>query len=396
MKDILRDSISNAIKKYKEETIQNRRHLHMNPEIGFDTKETEGFIINKLKEYGIEILPSKIGFLAKISGKTDEYIALRSDIDALPLHEENDVPYASKKENMMHACGHDAHTAILLTTARIIKENQDSLNESILLIFQPAEEGPNLGGARLIVKELQENGMINKIKCMYGLHVFNNYPLGSIEIRYGGMMASTDEFDIEIIGSAGHAGEPQNTVDAVSIIAKVIGGIETWMSRRMNPLDQGICSIGMVRGGTAKNIVAETASISGTIRCLKNETRDKIIDAITSISENFAKAYGATARINILRGLPPLTNDDEVTRNAEEVLRKNLKDCKIDRMEEPVMGAEDFAFYAQEIPSTFIHIGSKNEEKGLYHLAHTPKFDIDEDAMDIGIKVFCNLIFQDK
>lgn len=392
----LKDKIQKSVNTYKNETVSNRRYIHMHPEIGFDTSETEKFIKNKLEEYGIEIIPSKIGVIGRINGASDKYIALRSDIDALPLQEENKVEYASKYPNIMHACGHDAHTATLLTAARIIKENAERLRTDILLIFQPAEEGPNLGGARLIVKEMEELGIINRIKCMFGIHVFNNYPIGTIMIRYGGMMASTDEFDIEIIGQAGHAGEPQNTVDAISILCKVVGGIETWMSRRMNPLDQGICSIGMVKGGSAKNIVAETASVSGTLRCLKDDTRGKIIDAISNIATNFATAYGATARVNILHGLPPLMNDDKVTAYAEKILRENLPEYKIEKMEEPVMGAEDFAFYAQKIPSTFIHVGSGNKIKGFTHLAHTPKFDIDEDAMNVGVNIFCNLVFEYK
>lgn len=392
----LKDRIQNSINLYKKETVKNRRHIHMNPEIGFDTSETEKYIEDKLEDYGIEIIPSKIGVIGRIQGAADEYIALRSDIDALPLQEENKVEYASQKTNMMHACGHDAHTAILLTTARIIKENAHMLKNSILLIFQPAEEGPNLGGARLIVKELEEMGLLGKIKCMFGIHVFNNYPVGTIMLRYGGMMASTDEFDIEIIGSAGHAGEPQDTVDAISIMCKVVGGIETWMSRRMNPIDQGICSIGIVRGGSAKNIVAETANVAGTIRCLKDDTRGEIINAISDIASNFAKAYGATARVNILHGLPPLKNDYNVTAYAEKILKENLTEYKVKKMDDPVMGAEDFAFYAQRIPSTFIHVGSGNKAKGFTHLAHTPKFDIDEDAMDVGVKTFCNLVFEYK
>ncbi|XVG95656.1 M20 family metallopeptidase [Eubacteriales bacterium KG127] len=396
MEKIFNNIIEESIKKYRFDTIEYRRHIHMNPEIGFDTKETEEYIKKCLCKFGIEILDSGVGVVARIQGKSNRYIALRADIDALPLQEETNASYASRKKNIMHACGHDAHTAILLTTARILSENRDLLNTSILLIFQPAEEGPNLGGARLIVQELKKINVFKDVEGIFGLHVFNNDPTGTIKLRYGGMMASTDEFDIEIIGKAGHAGEPHMAIDAISIVCKIVDGIETWMSRRMNPLDQGVCSIGIIRGGSAKNIIAEVSSISGTIRCLEDETREKIIQAITNISEEFAKAYGAIARINILRGLPPLVNNFEMTKYAEEIITRNLGEYNLVKMENPIMGAEDFAFYINEIPGTFIHIGSGNKKLGFTELAHTPKFDIDEEALFVGIKVLCNLVFQYK
>lgn len=375
-----------------QETIEIRRYLHMHPEIGFDTHNTETLVKKHLEEEGIEILPSDMGVFGIIRGQSGEaMIGLRADMDALCLQEENDIPYRSQEKNKMHACGHDGHTAMLLSAAKILQRNRDSLPFDVLLIFQPAEEGPNLGGARVMLADLKKKGLASKVKNIFALHVFNDYPIGSVAMRCGAASSSTDEFYIKIIGKGGHAGQPHKTVDALSIGAKIVSAMETFMARKVDPHDAAVFSIGIFEAGSAINIVAENAKISGTIRCQREEMREYILDYMRKITEGICNAYGATCRIDIVHGLPVLNNDEETTLYANRVAASIVGQEHVIQIEHPMMGAEDFAYFAEAIPACFINLGSGNEEKGFTYLAHHPKFDFDENAMEYGIHILCNL-----
>ncbi|WP_324825591.1 amidohydrolase [Sinanaerobacter sp. ZZT-01] len=376
----------------KEEIISNRRYFHMHPEIGFDTLNTEKRVREFLEKEEIEVISSKIGVVARIKGKDhSRMIALRADMDALSLQEENEVPYKSVCPNKMHACGHDGHTAMLLAAAKILQSIRSNLSVDVLLIFQPAEEGPNLGGARIIMNDLEEQGLADKILYIFGLHLFNDFETGKVGIRYGSLMSSTDEFDIKIIGKGGHAGQPHTTVDALSIGAKFVSAVESFMSRGKNPLDPAVCSIGIFHSGSAKNIVAETAVISGTIRCQTESTRESILENLEKILKGICEGFGADYQMEVLRGLPVLINDENATGYAENLVQQAVGDKNIFHIMEPTMGAEDFAFYAQKIPASFLWIGSGNKEKGFINLAHQPRFDFDEAALFTGVKVLCCL-----
>lgn len=375
-----------------EEAVRNRRYLHMNPEIGFDTHNTEELVKKQLLEEGIEVLPAKMGVLGLIPGKDhSKMVALRADMDALCMQEENDVPYRSQHQNKMHACGHDGHTSMLLGAAKILSRHRDQLPMDVLLVFQPAEEGPNLGGARVMLADLQEKGLAGKIVKMFGQHLFNDYQVGTVGYRYGSLSASTDEFDIKIIGRGGHAGQPDKNIDALSIGAKVVTAMESFMSRRIDPFDSAIFSVGIFQSGSAKNVVAETARIAGTIRCQREETRTFILENMERIVKGICDAFGATSHIDILHGLPVLINDKGAVDYACSVAQQVAGPSETFRLEHPMMGAEDFAYFAQAIPSAFLFLGSRNEEKGFTCLAHHPRFDFDEDAMKTGIKMLCNL-----
>lgn len=374
------------------ETIQTRRYLHMHPEIGFDTQNTEKLVKERLVAEGIEILPGKMGVFGLIRGRdSSRMVALRADMDALCLQEENDVPYRSQFPNKMHACGHDGHTAMLLAAAKLLQRHRDRLPMDVLLIFQPAEEGPNLGGARVMLADLQDKGLAEKIVSIFGLHVFNDYPVGTAGIKYGTYSSSTDELYIRITGRGGHAGQPHKTVDALSVCAKVVGAIETFMSRRIDPADSAVVSIGIFESGSAINIVAETAKISGTIRCQKEETRSYILENVSHLVKSVCEGYGASAHISIVHGLPPLVNEEKRTDYARAVALDVLGEDKVVPIEHAMMGAEDFAYFAQAIPASFITLGSANPEKGLTYLAHHPKFDFDENAMEYGVRLLCDL-----
>lgn len=388
----LEDLLKHQIQSIREEVIANRRYLHMHPEIGFDTENSEKKIRHFLSKEGIELIASKIGVLAFIRGKDRRrMIALRADMDALCLQEENEVPYKSIYANRMHACGHDGHTAMLLGAAKILQKNRDLLPVDVLLIFQPAEEGPNLGGARIIMNDLERQGLAEKIQYIFGMHLFNDYEVGKVGVRYGSLMSSTDEFDIKIIGKGGHAGQPHKTVDALSIGAKFISAVESFMSRKKDPLDPAVCSVGIFNSGSAKNIVADTAVLAGTIRCQTEKNRVYILENMEKILKGICEAFGANYRLDVLRGIPVLINDVNATEYAEKVTMQAIGESNTFRISQPTMGAEDFAYYAQKIPASFLWIGSGNKEKGFTCLAHHPKFDFDEDALLIGIKEFCYL-----
>ncbi len=384
--------IESEISDIMEDVISVRRHLHMHPEIGFDTKNTETLVKEKLEQEGIEILPAKMGIIGRIRGNNSgRFVALRADMDALCLQEENEVSYRSQVPNKMHACGHDGHTAMLLGAAKLLNRHKDQLPADVLLIFQPAEEGPNLGGARIMLADLQEKGLAEKVSSIYGLHLMNDYSTGTVASKPGAMAASTDEFTIRITGRGGHAGQPDKSIDALSIGAKVVSAMESFMSRRINPFDPAIFSVGIFQSGSAINIIAETAKIAGTLRCQNEETREYILHNMHQIAEGICSAYGASCHIDVLHGLPPLINDERTEKRAMEIAEAAVGGEKLVEIKNPMMGAEDFAYFAKSIPAAFLWIGSGNKEKGFVNLAHHPKFDFDEEAMETGIRILCDL-----
>ncbi len=384
--------IKSEITGIMEDVISVRRHLHMHPEIGFDTKNTEKLVREQLEREEIEILPAKMGVIGRIRGKDSErFVALRADMDALCLQEENEVSYRSQVPNKMHACGHDGHTAMLLGAAKLLNRHKDQLPADVLLIFQPAEEGPNLGGARIMLADLQEKGLAEKVSSIYGLHLMNDYPTGTVASKPGAMAASTDEFTIRITGRGGHAGQPDKSIDALSIGAKVVSAMESFMSRRINPFDPAVFSVGIFQSGSAINIIAETAKIAGTLRCQNEETREYILHNMHQIAEGICSAYGASCHIDVLHGLPPLINDERTEKRAMEIAEAAVGGEKLVEIKNPMMGAEDFAYFAKSIPAAFLWIGSGNKEKGFVNLAHHPKFDFDEEAMETGIRILCAL-----
>ncbi len=388
--------IFQEIDSIKEKLISYRRYIHKNPEVGFETKNTERYITEFLNSKKIEIIPSSIGVMGIIRGNnTSKIIALRADIDALTLEEENSVEYKSQNFGRMHACGHDGHTAMLMGASEILSNNRDKLKYDILLIFQPAEEGPNLGGARIMLKDLEMNGLLPKIKYIYGQHITTEYELGSISVKYGSLTASTDEFVIEIIGKGGHAGIPQEAVDAISISSKFISEMESFVSRKTDPFDPVIFSIGTINGGSAKNIIAEKVTLSGTIRCQSENSRKYVLESVEKILKGICLYSGAAYKLDILHGLPVLVNDDAVMDIVKGAAINTVGENNVIEAKKSSMGAEDFAYFAQKIPSAFIWIGAKNEKKGFVNLMHNPKFDFDEDALIIGVRMLCCFALQE-
>ncbi|MFR3351242.1 MAG: M20 metallopeptidase family protein [Oscillospiraceae bacterium] len=354
------------------EVIELRRTIHKHPETGFDTGETEKLVNTFLEREHIAILPSELGVLGLIRGQNhDRIVALRADMDALPLQEETGLPYCSQVPGKMHACGHDGHTAMLLGTAKILQEYADELPTDILLIFQPAEEGPGLGGAVKMVPQIQNTGLADKIVAAFGQHVSNDYPAGFVALKKGPVAASTDSFDITFIGKGGHAGRPNECIDALSAGAKFVTAMESFMSRHTDPFDPCVCSTGIFQAGTAKGIVAESAHLAGTIRCQKEETRTYIIDNLKRVAQGVAYATGTECDIQVKRGVLGLRNDNDMVDYARSVMDHVVgKDHQIE-LPHPMMGAEDFSYYAKEFPAAFYWLGTRNEQRAAPHCCTT-------------------------
>lgn len=389
------DHITDQITELKDQVIGWRRHLHMHPECGFDTKQTEHFVRSFLESNHIEILPSTVGVMGVIRANSAHgMIALRADMDALNLTEETGAPYQSQIPGRMHACGHDGHTAMLMGAAQILNAHRSELDHDILLLFQPAEEGPNLGGARIMLKDLEDAGLVPSIRSVYGQHLTTAFDTGTITLKYGSVMASTDEFTIRLIGSGGHAGYPHQAVDAISLAARFITEIESFMSRGIDPFDPAVFSIGMIQGGTMKNIIAETAELSGTIRCQSEANRARILERADRILQGIACATGAKYELDILHGLPVLVNDDGILDQAKAAAEIAVGGKQVLMSRTASMGAEDFAYFAQKIPAAYLWIGARNEGKGFTQIMHNPGFDFDEEALSVGIRMFVEFVFQ--
>ncbi|KYG80993.1 amidohydrolase [Roseivirga ehrenbergii] len=382
-------SLLNDVKKlaaqYAEDTVNIRRHIHANPELSFKEFETAKYVAAELRKLGIE--PKEgvagTGLTALIEGRNpaSKTVALRADMDALPITEQNDVAYKSKNIGVMHACGHDVHTSCLLGAARILVQLKDQFEGTIKLVFQPGEE-KNPGGASLMIKDgALENPRPNN---MFGQHVMPYIPTGKVGFREGQYMASADEIYLTVKGKGGHAALPDKVIDPILIASHIIVALQQVVSRNADPKKPTVLSFGQIEGGHAQNIIPDEVKIGGTFRALDEEWRFEAHKKIRNIAEGLAEAMGGSCDVFIDVGYPYLTNDPTTTQSARAAATaylgaENIVDLDL------WMGAEDFAYYSHVVPSCFYRLGTGNSEKGTTLGVHTPKFNIDEDAIELGI-----------
>ena len=369
--------------KIKDQIIAWRRDFHMHPELGYEEERTSKIVEEHLREWGYTIKRVGTGIIADI-GNGEKKIALRADMDALPVQEENDVPYKSRTPGKMHACGHDAHTAMLLGAAKIIAEHKEELPNKVRLIFQPAEEGGN-GALKMI-----EGGGLEGVDAIFGLHVWMELASGIVGIREGPVMAGVGRFDVEIEGKGGHGASPHETIDPVPIAAQAILAFQTIISRNLNPLESGVVSVGAIKGGEAFNVIPERVYVNGTYRFFTQETKKLIEKRIEEVLKGIVLANNASYKLKIKEVAPPTINDPQMASLAKRVAQK--LELKVEEVPKS-MGSEDFAFYLQKVPGAFIALGIKNEEKGIIYPHHHPKFNVDEEVLPLGTALEVGLAF---
>lgn len=378
---MLTDSwIKQRVKELEPKLIEMRRHFHQHPEIGFQEHNTARYVSNVLTELGIEHQTgiAETGVVAVIKGgKPGKMVALRADMDALTLTEKTGLPYASVNEGVMHACGHDVHTAALLGAAMVLGEIRQELSGSVKLIFQPAEEGP--GGAKPMV----EQGVLEGVDAIVGAHVWQDMPVGKLAVRYGPAMACLDAIDIAIVGKGCHGAAPHQGVDAVVVACQVVNALQTIASREINPIKPVVVSIGMINGGYAYNIIADEINMKGTVRAIDPELRQSLPERIERVIAGVTSSMRADYRFSYHFGYPPLVNNCEITEQVERALKRVWGPDQVSQRPDPSMGGEDMAYYLEKVPGTFIYVGSSNPEKGLTSPGHSSTFSIDEDAIAI-------------
>lgn len=365
------------------EVVANRRHLHANPELSFHEVETSAFVAKKLEDMGLEYHKmANTGLVALIKGDkpSDQVVALRADMDALPILEANDVPYRSQNNGVMHACGHDAHTSSLLGTARILTELKSQFAGTVKLIFQPAEEKLP-GGASLMIKEgVLENP---KPQAVLGQHVMPWIDAGKVGFRAGKYMASTDEIYVTVKGKGGHGAQPQANIDPVIITAHILTALQTIISRYNDPKSPSVLSFGKVIANGATNVIPNEVYLEGTFRTMDEAWRADAHKKMKKMAEGIAESMGGSCDFNIMKGYPFLINEEKLTNavrgHAEDYLGKeNVLDLDI------WMAAEDFAYYTQVADSCFYRLGTRNESRGITSSVHTPTFDVEEDAFKVS------------
>jgi amidohydrolase len=376
--------VKELAKKFAADTIADRRYLHANPELSFKEFNTSKYVAAKLKEFKVETQEgvAETGVVGLIKGKNPEkkIIALRADMDALPISEANNVPYKSKNEGVMHACGHDVHTSSLLGTARILSDIRDSFEGTVKLIFQPGEELIP-GGASLMIKAgvLKNPSPAN----ILGQHVMPSIPAGKVGFREGMYMASADEIYVTVKGKGGHAAMPEKNIDPVLIASHIIVALQQIVSRNADPKTPTVLSFGKVTANGATNIIPDEVKIEGTFRTLNEAWRKEAHQKMKKMAESMAEAMGGTCEFKILNGYPFLKNDPALTSRMREAATRFLGKENVLELD-LWMAAEDFAYYTQQIDACFYRLGVRNEAKGITSGVHTPTFDIDESALETG------------
>ena len=380
------ERIKQLTKQYAPEFIEMRHHLHAHPELSYQEFETSKFVQQKLTEYNIPFeVKATTGVIGLIKGKNPDsrIVALRADMDALPINEQNNVSYKSTKHGVMHACGHDVHTTCLLGAAKILSETKDKWEGTVKLIFQPGEE-KNPGGASLLIKEgVLENP---KPQSIFALHVNPQLEVGKLSFRSGKVMASADELYITIKSKGGHAAAPQLTVDTILVASHLIIALQQVISRNNNPLSPSVLSITSFQGGFTTNVIPSEVKLMGTFRAMDEEWRFKAHDIIRKLSTNLVHSMGAEIDLHIDVGYPTVYNNEKLNTTAKQIAEQYMGTDKVEETEIR-MGAEDFGYYSQQIPGCFFRLGTGNKAKGITSGVHTPHFNIDEDAIEIGIGI---------
>ena len=390
MKDFLEESA-----KMEKEAISLRRKFHENAELGLNEISTSKIIIEYLKKQGIPYYTcGKTGVVglikgSKISEKIPKVIALRADMDALPILEENNVSYKSKNIGIMHACGHDAHMAILLIAAKILKDHSSEFSGFVKLIFEPAEE--TIGGSRMMIEEgVLENPHVNAV---FGLHVTENLETNKIMVRKKYINAASNPFKIIIIGKGAHGATPDISIDPIVVAAEIIMAFQTISSRKISPKNPVVVTVGSINGGSAKNVIPKEVTLSGIIRTTNNNDRKISKESLYNIATYISKAHGATVKIEIEEGYPSLYNDEKMCDRLINSAKKIIGSNNVLYQREISMGVESFAYFASKVPGCFYYVGTGNSKKNTTKPAHSSKFNIDEEALKIGIAIQCQVAY---
>jgi amidohydrolase len=384
------NQLDDKIEQVKENVVQWRRYLHQHPELSFEEEQTAQFVYDTLSSFGnLELSrPTKTSVVARLhGGQPGGVLAIRADMDALPIDEENDFEFKSQNDGVMHACGHDGHTAMLLGTAKILSELQSEVPGEIRFLFQHAEElFP--GGA----EELVQAGVLDGVSQVIGIHLWAPLEVGKIGIRAGAMMAAPDSFNVVIRGKGGHAAQPHLTIDSIAIGAQVVTNLQHVVSRNVDPLDPLVLSITKFHAGTAHNVIPGTVHLAGTVRSFKPELRDDVPRLMERVIKGITSAHGATYEFEYVSGYRPVINDDEVAAKLRESLVRAFGDGVVEDAVQ-TMGGEDFSAYQTAAKGTFFFVGAGNPEKNIVYPHHHPRFTVDEEALPMGVKAFVYAAF---
>ncbi|MBD2694586.1 M20 metallopeptidase family protein [Anabaena catenula] len=381
------------IRSLQPQLVEWRRRIHQKPELGFQEKITAEFISQKLQSWGIEHQTeiAETGIVAIIKGAKSgngKVLAIRADMDALPILEENEVPYCSQHDGVMHACGHDGHTAIALGTAYYLHHHRQDFSGTVKIIFQPAEEGP--GGAKPMI----EAGVLKNpdVDAIIGLHLWNNLPLGTVGVRAGALMAAVELFRCTIFGKGGHGAIPQQTIDSIVVAAQIVNALQTIVSRNVNPIDSAVVTIGELHAGSAVNVIADTARMGGTVRYFNPDLADFFKQRIEQIIAGICQSHGASYEFDYIHLYPPVINHPQIAELVRSVAAEVIETPLGIVPECQTMGGEDMSFFLQEVPGCYFFLGSANAEKKLNYPHHHPRFDFDETALVMGVEMFVRCV----
>ncbi len=367
-------------KKVQPLVVEWRRYFHENPEPALKEFQTAKKVEETLRSFGIETRMMAGGIAVRgllQGGKPGKTIALRADIDALPMAEETHLPFQSKNPGVFHGCGHDAHTAMLLGAARILSGMKNELSGNVVFIFQPAEE-TGQGAEKMVAEEV-----LDKVEAVFGIHVDVSLPSGTLHYKAGPIMAAGDFFDVKISGKGGHGAMPQTAIDPIAIASQIISTVQTIVSREVDPRESAVVSICKIQAGGAYNIIPDSVTFGGTLRSHSPELRKYLPKRVEEIIRGVVAAMRGSYEFTLHKRFPPTINDEKMTSFVAEIAREIMGADKI-FPKTPLMGSEDFSFYLEKVPGTFVFLGAKNEEKGIVYPGHHPKFDLDEDTLPFG------------
>ncbi len=379
------------IRQQLPQLIEWRRRFHQHPELGFKEQLTATFLSAHLTKLGIphQTGIAKTGIVATLEGsQPGPVLAIRADIDALPIHEANEVPYRSLCDGVMHACGHDGHTAIALGTAAYLALHPQDFRGTVKIIFQPAEEGP--GGAKPMI----EAGVLKNpdVDAIIGLHLWNNLPLGVVGVRGGALMAAVELFRCTILGRGGHGAMPHQTIDSIVVAAQIVNALQTIVARNIDPIDSAVVTVGELHAGTADNVIADSAWLSGTVRYFNPALQGFFGDRLEAIIGGICQGHDAGYELDYWQMYPPVINDEGMADLVRSVALEVLETPAGIAPNCQTMGGEDMSFFLQEVPGCYFFLGSANPEKGLVYPHHHPRFDFDESVLAMGVEIFVRCV----